>query len=45
MGFFCSAMLGQSNTKPPGKRQAERAIRMQKTGKLTIVAVWTAIDP
>jgi len=37
--------LGQSNTKPPGKRQAGQDVRMQKTERATIVPVWTAIDP
>ncbi len=45
IGFFCSAKLGQSNTKPPAKRQAEQAVQMQKTGKSAITDVWTAIDP
>jgi hypothetical protein len=45
MGLFCSADLGQSNTKPPRKRQAGQVIRMQKTVGATIVPVWTAIDP
>jgi len=45
MGLFCSARLGQSNTKPPGKRKADEVNRMEKTIQGTIVRVWTAIDP